>query len=78
MQPPTVVSLPPGATGDEAPLEAQDKVFAGTPWYEHWWVWAAAGVVVAGAGVLTYELVRAHNQPDVTLVLNPEHTGLRF
>jgi len=54
----------------EGPLElelvgptevAAAPVVASTPWYKHWWVWAIAGVVVAGA---TTAAVVATSQPD--------------
>ena len=72
-------TLPAAATGSEIPLQAQSTLEMGPAWYDHWWVWAAAGVVVAGAGVLTYELVKARNQPDLTIVVAPAHAaGVHF
>jgi TolB-like protein len=31
---------------------------AGKKWYQHWWVWTIAGVVLAGGGTATYFLVK--------------------
>lgn len=43
----TRVALPPDA---EIKVEAQLSRRGGTAWYQHWYVLAAAGLVVAGAG----------------------------
>ena len=41
--------------------EAAAPIVAATPWYKRWWVWAIAGVVVAGA---TTAAVVATSRPD--------------
>lgn len=80
MMPPTMATLPAAATGEqEPPLQAQTTLDAGPAWYEHWWVWAAVSVAVAGAGVATYEVLHARSQPDARLVLTPQQgAGFRF
>jgi hypothetical protein len=49
---PVVADSPAAAVPPDAPLSPVTQPAAGgSPWYKKWWVWAAAGVVVAGATV---------------------------
>lgn len=51
----------PSAFGPTSPLETSATVDAPAEWYTEWWVWTAAGVIVAGTGLMLYE--NAHRTP---------------
>jgi len=43
---------------DETTAVWAELKFTGKKWYQHWWVWTLAGVVLAGGGTATYFLVK--------------------
>jgi hypothetical protein len=60
MPPPTPDFLKPApvAAPGAAPVVEVSETVDDDPWYEQWWVWSAAGVVVAGSGVLAWSMMR--------------------
>lgn len=51
----------------ESSTEEAAPIVVATPWYKHWWVWAIAGVVVAGATTAAVVVTSRPEQSDVAM-----------